>query len=431
MLEPVALEPSAPDAGMRDDAPIGASHEDALGRGRIADALARSLVSAAPRGTFVMGLHAPWGTGKTSFLNLLHERLTDPAGVHAIPIVIRFNPWNYGSPEQLVRMFFTELADGIGGSVDSALGHRVGKTLGAIGGAVSRWSAPAGVALKVAGTVLQSQRALDAYKADLNECLRELGRRVVVFVDDLDRLERDELAAMFRMVRLNTDFENVTYLLAFDRDVVERNLSLAYGIRGRDYLEKIIQGTLDLPAPGPGAVQAAVEAALSALDTPARPRFAAHPRWAPMFNDGLRGFLRQLRQVKYLTNGVRLTWPLVGDVADPVDFVGVECLRVFEPDVYQRVARSAEALTPVGEDMTDTHRRIDARAWMDETVALAPEHRRDAVRGLLLEIFPGMAIAHRDMPYAGEADDALWRREHRVGVAEHFAMYFVWVPSEG
>jgi hypothetical protein len=53
---------------------------------------------------------------------------------------------------------------------------------------------------------------------------------------------------------LNADFSNVTYVLAFDRLVVEKYLDEENGIRGRDYLEKIIQVSFDIPEPEPETI---------------------------------------------------------------------------------------------------------------------------------------------------------------------------------
>mgnify|MGYP001067267550 CR=1 FL=1 len=58
----------------------------------------------------------------------------------------------------------------------------------------------------------------------IEDALRKTGRRIVVFVDDIDRLDADEIRVVFKMVRLVADFPNVTYLLAFDRPRVEEAL---------------------------------------------------------------------------------------------------------------------------------------------------------------------------------------------------------------
>ena len=56
---------------------------------------------------------------------------------------------------------------------------------------------------------------------------------------------------MFRLVRLNVDFANMTYVLAFERLVIERNFEEENGVLGCDYLKNIIQVSFDIPPPEP------------------------------------------------------------------------------------------------------------------------------------------------------------------------------------
>ena len=132
-------------------------------------------------------------------------------------------------------MFFHEVARAIGTASRGELGKKIGALLQVQPGSLAAvFSSAAGGVLKDAGAVLHAEKGLPELKQELDKLLPDLVRRVVVFVDDIDRLERDVLRLLFRMIRLNADFPNVTYVLAFDRLVVERNLDEVNGIRGRD-----------------------------------------------------------------------------------------------------------------------------------------------------------------------------------------------------
>ena len=140
-------------------------------------------------------------------------------------------------------MFFAELSRGIGTSGKTK--KRIAKLLTTFGsfvsaaGSVVPVAGGAGAALRTVGTALQTEKSLHQTKTELDGLLKDLDQRVIVFVDDIDRVERDVTRLLFRMVRLNANLPNVTYVLAFDRLVVERKLN-EHGIRGRDYLEKIV-----------------------------------------------------------------------------------------------------------------------------------------------------------------------------------------------
>ena len=88
------------------DEPIADETQDILGRGHLVDSLATHILARQTLETVVIGVNAPWGAGKTSFLNLLETNLSSrsaPADTHP-PVIIQFNPWHYTSVEQLVRM---------------------------------------------------------------------------------------------------------------------------------------------------------------------------------------------------------------------------------------------------------------------------------------------------------------------------------------
>src|SRR5262249_5908194 len=101
---------------------------------------------------------------------------------------------------------------------------------------------------KRAGTYIQEKTALGsvrAQRAKIEHALHELGKRVVIVIDDIDRLEVGEIRDVMRLVRLTADFPGVRYLLAFDRARVEK--ALGEGGEGRAYLEKIFQVTIHVP----------------------------------------------------------------------------------------------------------------------------------------------------------------------------------------
>ena len=252
---------------LRPDRPIRGSEADLLGRGSLVSAIVKQIQAAPHDGKGItMGLNAQWGAGKSSFLNLLRERLTSEGATEGSdgesgqkPIVIRFNPWLFGSIEQLTRMFFTDLAREVG---QREAGTDLGKLLEQFGNLVAAASTvfPTGASelakllaqgAKKFGKAAQKPPSLNRQKTDINDALARFGRRVVVFIDDVDRLEPDLTTLFFRMVRLNANFNNVVYVLAFDRQVVEQHMAHGAPGFGREYLEKIIQVSYNIPPPHP------------------------------------------------------------------------------------------------------------------------------------------------------------------------------------
>lgn len=415
-------------AALRSDEPIREPAQDRLGRERLVSVLGEHILATSDRDPVVIALNARWGAGKSSFLNLLQGYLaTEPASnAGGSPIVVRFNPWHYTTIDQLVRMFFDTLASAIGTAKKGELAKKVAKLLRTAGSLTAVFSSGAGTVLKDAAGAVDKEKTLPELKAQLDDLLLELEQRVVVFIDDIDRLEKDALRLLFRLVRLNADFANTTYVLAFDRLVVERNLDEDNGIRGRDYLEKIIQVSFDIPSPEPETLFRLLfqelDVVLGSVDIDT---FDQH-RWANLFHSGFKEHFRTIRHIKRYVNGLRLTLaPVVAEV-DVLDFLVVELLRVFHPEVYSCVARMRDILAP-GPTQSALGGQVkpeQLRCEVEDLCGKASDGFTDAVRALLKELFPELARAYRNTTYS-HGFYAGWRRDRRVCAHEVFEKYFL------
>lgn len=87
------------------DNPIYNANDDTLGRDGFARSLAHQVMSLDVNEGAVVGVLGPWGSGKTSFVNLVRRHLEN-SGVK----VFDFNPWMFSGADQLVDAFFVEVS---------------------------------------------------------------------------------------------------------------------------------------------------------------------------------------------------------------------------------------------------------------------------------------------------------------------------------
>lgn len=201
-------------ASLLSEAPIVQAADDALGRMPFVRALSSEIirwtVTSSTQGT-VFGLYGGWGQGKSSVMNLLCSELETQhdSGV----LVVQYDPWRFVGPEALVTNFGTALSQVMTGQLGSPSAGRsvllYTKTLvreASIG--PFRFSLPT-------GTPINS----DVCEA-LSHALEDSGRYLVVLVDEVDRLERDELVALFSLVRSAFSTPRVTFVLAMEPNTV-------------------------------------------------------------------------------------------------------------------------------------------------------------------------------------------------------------------
>ena len=99
----------------------------------------------------------------------------------------------------------------------------------------------------LAGVLSRRKEGITGRKRRLEEALAKLDKPIVVVLDDIDRLSTSEIRDIFKLVRLTASFPNLIYIVAFDRNRIEEALA-EQGVPGRDYLEKILQVAIDIPA---------------------------------------------------------------------------------------------------------------------------------------------------------------------------------------
>ncbi len=235
------------------DRPIEAEQEDKFNRSPFASRIATTIAHRADSSSLVVGIFGKWGEGKTSVLNLMKSALKHHDDVEVVP----FNPWHFTSQEQLLRGFFATLADALDERLKTA-GESIGEVLKKYGAALSVASVTFGGMVSVNPGAAASQLGanlstveLDKLRERVERILRESGKRVVVLIDDIDRLDRQEIQAIFKLVKLSASFPSTVYVLAFDDEMVADALGERYGKggikAGRQFLEKIIQVPLYLP----------------------------------------------------------------------------------------------------------------------------------------------------------------------------------------
>ena len=210
------------------DNPIRDHEGDVLQRTGVADAFTRQVLELDASHGATVGIFGPWGSGKTSFLNLARGTLER----RDVP-VLDFNPWMFSGAEQLVDRFFGELSASMGMKDEL---REIGAVLGKYGAAFNTVAGVASALLAVpqigaivaklteaAGNASQPE-SIGAVRTRIDDALRDRDKPIVVVLDDVDRLSAPEIREVFKLVRLTASFPNLIYIVACDRLRVEQAL---------------------------------------------------------------------------------------------------------------------------------------------------------------------------------------------------------------
>jgi len=263
---------------VKGDRALSYGDEDRLGFREVAKRIATSLVDRASEDGLVIGVEGAWGSGKSSLLFLIRDELGNIPKDQE-PVVINFRPWLVGHRDALINSLFSELLRqldqiavnaGDPTSISIAKAKEAGEALRRFMNGLSRAGAVVEFAGEASGIGLLKwfgrgtrvaadaagkkppPPALSELKDKLVKSLRDLGRRFVVTIDDVDRLEPMEVIEILRLVRSVVDLPNVIYLLCYESHILAHSIEKAAGVKnGHSYLEKIVQLTVMVPKPEP------------------------------------------------------------------------------------------------------------------------------------------------------------------------------------
>ncbi|CAL80248.1 hypothetical protein; putative P-loop ATPase (COG4928) [Bradyrhizobium sp. ORS 278] len=330
--------------------PVVHKDDDAFNRWPFSQRLARMIATFDAReGAPVIGIYGKWGSGKTSVLNFLKKVLETE---HADQVVLlSFNPWLFKDNETLLKRFFEELFFVMGRSSQSTR-EQFGHMLAEFGGVLGFLASGAGTATKELGKAFL--KTIEEVRDDVREAMQTADKKVVVLIDDLDRLDRDEILQLLKIVRLTANFPNVIYLLAFDDEMVGRAVAQKFGSdgdAGRQFLEKIVQYPYTLPAVPRERLMTFVEQqAIAALDHAG----VTLPdddwlRFKTLARDGLARRLTTPRQAIRYGNALRFALPMLKGEVDVADQMSIEGLRVLYPELYA-VVRDNKRVFAVEDD---------------------------------------------------------------------------------
>ncbi|MCM2318387.1 MAG: KAP family NTPase [Pseudomonas sp.] len=210
--------------------------EDLLASEAQAKSFAETVLASGAHPGLVFGVDGPWGVGKTSFINLA-ERYWARAEDRAI--VCRFEPLRYASEPDLADRLIRDLSAAIQRKVFAPEFRP----------AASRYSrlikGKADVSFLGFKLSLEpSQETVDELLDDIDEVLRRIGRRVIIVIDDLDRLDAKTTNNVLFATRRTFKLSQATYVLCYDTEVLAGNQE--EGSRAREFLEKFVTVKLSL-----------------------------------------------------------------------------------------------------------------------------------------------------------------------------------------
>ncbi|WP_237722175.1 KAP family P-loop NTPase fold protein [Sediminibacterium roseum] len=311
-----------------------------LKRNRFAMQLADIIGQMIPFEAFAIGICGPWGSGKTSLIQLIRHNLEKRPTPHQY-LYIDFSPWFFTNSESLITNFFSVLEEKFRGNRSLAAELRAyGKELVMFEKTLLK--------TEFSSLLIDTQKGLKERYEAIARGIQQEANILVITIDDLDRLDRKEVVEVLRLIRLMADFPNTFYIVGYDHDYVSEAIKheLTSHNPGK-YLDKVFNIEFKIPElpatvlrerimtsikdkmstlPGIGVVDAAELQACFAY------RNTVH-------------IIRNERDVKRFTNNLLMRYLSVKQEINFYHFFLLELLYYRSQDVYMAIYDNRAELT--------------------------------------------------------------------------------------
>lgn len=311
------------------DTPITDESQDSLHRTLFINSLSKEISNINIEDSFCYGLYGKWGEGKTSVLNLLRNKLKEDRNI----ILVEFDPWFLASKDAILKSFL------------ECLGKRLILVSGEMKTIFKKYfKRLTSLGITVFGCGINAGWNIDeldpsGFKKKINFLIKKSNKKIVVFIDDIDRLQPDEIIQVFKLVKLIADFKHTVFVLCMDSKIVEKSLKSQN--MDVEYIDKIVQKPVALPKIEQDYIDDFLWEELNKLFERLKlEKQRVDKMWESytfLHRKHSRSLFVTLRSVKRYVNSLSSSIsPIVAEV-NLFDFVILELIKVFAPYLYDDI----------------------------------------------------------------------------------------------
>lgn len=414
------------------DKPINTEEQDLLGRTTFSKQLGKAICEYNAKDGLVIGLFGKWGSGKTSVINMAENeinRLTKED--ENKPLFMRFSPWNYSDKDNLISLFFQSLKNKIEIQGNKQI-KKIGKAISDYAGAFEALSLVPAVGsgivtiLRSLAQVFKESPDLDKTRANLEQELIKANKKIIIVIDDIDRLNNSQIRDIFQLVKQVADFPNVIYMLVMDREVVCSALAEVHNIDGNEYLEKIIQVPFEIPKVRKTKLDDVLFAKLNQIINDLSHDVVLDKNyWGEVFENCISPYINTLRDVNRVVNTFCFRYVTLYQETSFEDMLGITTLEVLEPELYKWIFNNKDAVC--GEIMrgltSNKDNKQDYRKLYEEEFENMGIDSNVAIK-CISTMFPVFGKKVNEYNYFDESMSDI-RGKMRVAHEERFELYFI------
>ncbi len=386
--------------------------KDELNRWHFCRQVGNLLLASGGSDGIVVSIEGEWGSGKSSVLRMIrccidaqkqnaqHEcpnrtkgvlgllrrlrgqRLTSSSdSTTSAPILVEFNPWLVGAADHMVQVFMAQIASEIGHVSKSEKATEAAQKLIAYSQLLEplKWIPGAEPWTSIVKGVIEStgrgvSQVAELHKLnvsqrrdDLKASLRYLARKIIIFIDDIDRLPPAEVFQIVRSIQAVSDLPGCSFVIALDPHYTENALRSAANFDNPgQYLDKLIQLRLALPHLNQADLATYFQDRFfKSLPSSQLNDFQAEQqRLGMILRLGVLPLVQTPRDVIRIINRFLFVLSKCGNEVCWGDLLGLQAIAIILPAVYTHIAKRPGAYT--GVHMAEPYQRGSSQENVDQ-----------------------------------------------------------------
>jgi len=433
---------------MKSDSPISEKKDDLLDRYEFGQDIVKGILHSFSNGqpSLAIGINGEWGGGKSSLLEFMKKEIEIQTQTESTKtILFDFNPWVFSGQIELQTTFLIQLGlhlrainpelEKLGDDIsflaslleipnsfnpDFTSRVAIGSTFKGVQKIIKRMSKKP--------TLIQLKNKID-------EELEDTKIKVFIFIDDIDRLIPSEVLEILRLVKLNANFKNTFFILAYDKSVIVKAISSEIKIDGERFLEKIVQIDYTLPKVTNDKLEEIFLANLDCLRQELNFSFDRKQfgrLWNYGWKSGLNGYYSNLRNIYRFINSFSIRYNSISEDINVIDFIAIESIRLFDLPIYEWIFDHKNELVHGRDNALDMMLQTEKKSFYDQLIenpTLAALNVKDNAIRIISSIFNSIHLPELNIGME-PIDELQTEKDKRIVHPDYFDHYFTFKISD-
>lgn len=424
------------------DQPITEPTNDEFNRAVFATDFIKIISNFKDTESYVIGLYGKWGSGKTSTINLILKQLASKNDIYSISI----NAWALGGDHEIIlwdilNQISTKLTDKKAKTKRARFGHLLKKVSKAElpfdlsseipldSSTKNNMNSSSGKILNTVsylGQILSSSDNISLARNRIESYIKN--KKIIVFIDDLDRLPGKQIINILRSINTIADYGGISYVLPIDIQYVSSAVEeqLPFGQSGSEFIEKVIQLPIDLPTLTQEKIDHVLFDKINILLIEHKITLSEDEiqRFQRLYFE-LNKYIKSPRDINKIINVLRFRMPISNTEINIVDLIILEIIRLFDKRFYEIIKTHRDLLInhihiPSVKYRLDSHnkkRTIDA-----DKLDINSDQKE-----ILQQLFPAFDALYTNTNFSNK--DTL-RKLKRIADENYFDLFFASLDSE-